>query len=107
MTIKQSKAKLTCAALLIAAVAMPVAAGAQPTKSYKNPDTGEDCVTEIGSEQSSANYIQIKYKNSCNLTFSIWYETRAGKKSSNGIGPYGTSHMTIRVDEMGGDWWFD
>jgi hypothetical protein len=90
-----------------ACLCVAAAAPAQPTKSYKDPNTGADCVQNTSTEDQGNGYVYINFRNSCGLTFSIWYETRSGKKSSNGIGPYGNSHLTVRAEEMGGDWWVE
>lgn len=96
------------AAFALLAVAASTAAVAQPTKSYKDPVTGVDCVQDVGDERTSdGRYVIYKYRNSCGLTFSIWWESRSGKKWSTGISPYGQSSHTIPAEHSDGQWWVD
>jgi hypothetical protein len=105
---KANRFAMAATALGLVVATGPITASAQPTKTYKNPDTGEDCVKETGSEQSSDNYVQINFRNSCNYTFSIYWKSPTASLHSTGISPYGTSHHTVRNDQLPGlEWWFE
>lgn len=99
-----------CAALFTAATAV----GAQPTKSYKNPETGEDCVTnQETTESSTGYYVTVFFRNSCDISFRIWGELK-DKKYSTVISARkgnadGTAHHTVIPANAIGDfrWWVE
>jgi hypothetical protein len=107
--IKSNRIASLTGSIALLVVAASSTAAAQPTKSFKDPITGQDCVKVTSSENSSSgNFVYVKYHNSCGVTFGIWWESKTAAKHSTGIGPYGDSQHTVPAKDFDGfEWWVD
>jgi len=91
--------KLILSCVLMAAQVFAVAVAA-PGKTYKDPLTGRDCVTNTGIKRSGDKYIEIHFKNTCDSTFSVKIRPGDGSVTQGtGISPYGTSYITCKAED--------
>jgi len=57
-------------------------------KSYREPQTGRDCVTKVGSTREGDKYIRVKFQNICDGKFSYLIKLpNGGGTRGTGIGP--------------------
>ena len=88
----------------IFSLASGTALNAQPTKSYKDPDTGQDCVKETGVERSSST-VQIHYRNTCGWRFSIEYRAVNGRTGGTGIDARSDAILYVKAEDFEGLQW--
>lgn len=88
---------------------------AQPTVSYKNPTTGQDCVRSTTVLAEGGNFKRVNFVNSCENTFIVKIRLRVSKQvRSTGIPggstyKVGTSSIVLSAADMSEEWdyWVD
>ena len=115
MSIRSSAGKIASTLVLIGVAAAPSllvplsTAVAEVSTTYKDPETGLDCVNDVSTEQVYGDSVRIRYHNSCGRSFMIHFapNSRSEAKYATGISAYGDATLTPNKSEMPGSWWFD
>lgn len=56
-------------------------------KSFKDPQTGRDCVTKVGADREGDKFVRIKVQNICSGNFSYKIRLQNGSTRGTGVGP--------------------
>lgn len=84
-------------AISIGLLAQP--ASSQPSRSFKNEVTGQDCIQEVdGPQDAMPRYGKYYFKNTCGGSFVVTLVLANGKRTgSGGVGPGKTIHLNCEV----------